>query len=305
MPAVNLRFMKKRTAYKFYLLSVLMTLTFSSCEKEKEIAIGTRQENQRLYDVQYGTGLRREMDVFLHEDRSSDKPFIIFLHGGSWEYGNKLLLSGMQENVLKKGYSSASINYSFVNLTTDYKKLMDDVHASINQIQKNASNWSIRPNQYILVGHSAGAHLSLLYAYNYQRKGEVKGVVSLAGPTDFSDEKLVLEMVKKNHPLIKQIELMAGIGISRLFPLPVPEQFINASPLHNIENPIPTLLIHGTEDKTVDISQSVALSKVLTEKKVANEFIKLESASHMLGLFETEDKYNLTNLLINWVEKNN
>lgn len=290
--------------FHYSLLWAIMILILSSCtKKEVEIVTGRGQEHQRLYNISYGEGLRRQMDVFLHEERSSDKPFLIFVHGGSWAFGSKLLLAGLQEEMLQKGYSSASINYSFVGPKTNYTHLLNDLNVVVSDIKKQSSKWNIAKDQYIMIGHSAGAHLSLLYGYSQQTGKDVKGLISLAGPTDFTNETLVKSMIAKKHPLLDLIEMMVGKPADRKNPIPLPAEYKAASPVHQIKHLIPTLIIHGKKDETVHISQAETLATALKSKKVNHEFITLD-ADHSLGLFDGKDSHKISNLLFNWIEKN-
>ncbi|MFD1166376.1 prolyl oligopeptidase family serine peptidase [Sphingobacterium daejeonense] len=289
--------------FHYCLILTLITLILSSCtKKEVEIESGKGQEHQRLFNIAYGEGLRKQMDVFLHEDRSPNKPFLIFVHGGSWAFGSKLLLGGLQEDMLQKGYSSASINYSFVGPATNYTHLLNDLKAAVDELQKQSSTWNIPKEQYMIIGHSAGAHLSLLFGYSIQNGKDIKGIVSLAGPTDFTNEALVKAMIANKHPLLNLIELMVGKPVNRQNPIPLPDEYKAASPAYQIKHLVPTLIIHGKKDETVHMSQATTLATALKAKKVNHEIIMLD-ADHSLGLFDGKDPHKISNQMFNWIEK--
>ncbi|MEF9480623.1 alpha/beta hydrolase-fold protein [Chryseobacterium sp. 1B4] len=57
----------------------------------------------------------------------------------------------------------------------------------------------LQPNNYILLGESAGGHLALLYGY--QHPEQIKKIISLSGPTDFSVRNIL-------NPFIQNIPLL-------------------------------------------------------------------------------------------------
>jgi hypothetical protein len=71
-----------------------------------------------------------------------------------------------------------------------YLQMLDDIQSAISYLQSHAAAYHINPNKIALMGHSAGGHLALLYAYmakqGYYNYGDnIQLVISEAGPTNF------------------------------------------------------------------------------------------------------------------------
>ena len=79
---------------------------------------------------------------------------------------------------------------------------------------------------------------------------------------------------------------------------PLGPQFQASSPIYHVKN-IPTLIIHGTADRTVPYSQAVTLDKMLTSKNITHKLVTIPGADHDLNL-----KDSTTNTMVHkeWVD---
>ena len=119
-----------------------------------------------LRDLAYGNDKRQTMDIYLPANATSQKamPAILMVHGGAWRAGSKTA-RGVVENKaahwLPKGYIFISINY---RMLPDAPVAVQerDVQAALMAAQQRAGTWGGDPSRFILMGHSAGAHLVAL-----------------------------------------------------------------------------------------------------------------------------------------------
>ncbi|HRQ50105.1 MAG TPA: alpha/beta hydrolase, partial [Agriterribacter sp.] len=97
----------------------------------------------------------------------------------------------IEELVGKRGYIVVSMNYRLVKDGQDrFPAQIEDVTKALAFISKNAGKYEYNGNEYALMGGSAGAHLAMLYAYGYDHAKQVKTVIDLWGPTDFTDKSV-------------------------------------------------------------------------------------------------------------------
>ncbi|MFZ6736033.1 alpha/beta hydrolase [Undibacterium sp. Ji42W] len=121
-----------------------------------------------LRDIAYGNDKRQTMDVYLPANAASLKamPVIFMVHGGAWRTGSKTA-RGVVENKaghwLPQGYIFISANY---RMLPDVKPLeqADDVAKALAAAQGKAAEWGGSSQRFIIMGHSAGAHLVALLA---------------------------------------------------------------------------------------------------------------------------------------------
>ena len=143
---------------------------------------------------------------------------------------------------------------------------MDDAALAVKWTFDNIAQHGGDPDKVFVMGHSAGAQLAALVAYDGKYldrvgidKRRIRGVVSLAGPLDF----LPLTEAKMEF----------------IFPLPVraasqPINFVTG------KEP-PTLLLHGTADTRVGIHNSRNLATRIAERGGMVETTYYPGMSHI------------------------
>lgn len=118
-----------------------------------------------LRDVAYGKDRRQRFDVYIPPD-AKNAPVIFMVHGGAWAIGDKAMPAVVVNKVarwLPRGYIFVSADYRMLP-DADPVEQARDVAAAIARAQDQAESWGGDPNKFILMGHSAGAHLVALVA---------------------------------------------------------------------------------------------------------------------------------------------
>ncbi|HJU26202.1 MAG TPA: alpha/beta hydrolase [Rhodanobacteraceae bacterium] len=123
------------------------------------VPAGARQ----LQNVSYGSDPLQKMDVYIPAN-AHNAPVIFMVHGGGWRRGDKTAHGVVQNKVdyfLPKGYVFISTNYRLVPQVNVMDEA-DDVAHALAYAQQHASEWGADPSRFIVMGHSAGAHLVVL-----------------------------------------------------------------------------------------------------------------------------------------------
>lgn len=138
-------------------------------------------------ELAYGTHELQKLDFW--RGPQDKAPLVIFVHGGGWKRGDKNNATGQSKapHYRAQGYAFASINYRLVPDAT-VEQQASDVAAAIAYLRSNARRLGIDPDRIVLMGHSAGAHLSALVGTDpvyLQKAGlplsALKGVIPLDG----------------------------------------------------------------------------------------------------------------------------
>ena len=137
-------------------------------------------------DLSYGRDSKQKLDVYL--PRHSEGPVVLMVHGGAWTTGDKAEDAVVNNKVawlLPKGIIFISVNYRLLP-DADTLEQANDVAQALALAQMRARSWGGDPSRFVLMGHSAGAHLvSLLTAdpriAAKQRAKPWLGTVSLDG----------------------------------------------------------------------------------------------------------------------------
>jgi len=117
-------------------------------------------------DLAYGSAAEQKMDVYLPAN-ARNAPVIFMVHGGGWRRGDKDaagVVNNKVEHWLPKGYIVVSAGYRLVPDVTPMDEAQD-IAKALAFAQGKARSWGGDPARFVLMGHSAGAHLvSLLSA---------------------------------------------------------------------------------------------------------------------------------------------
>lgn len=117
-------------------------------------------------DVAYGRHPLQHFDVYAPRD-ARHAPVIVLVHGGGWTRGDKAsgsLIAAKVARWVPRGFVVISTNYR-MQPDAAPREQAADVARAVAVAQSQVDRWGGDPDRFILMGHSAGAHLvSLLTA---------------------------------------------------------------------------------------------------------------------------------------------
>jgi arylformamidase len=120
-------------------------------------------------DVAYGQDPAQTMNVYAPNtaNQGQGAPVIFMVHGGAWAMGDKASSHVVRHKAarwLPRGLLFISVNYRLLP-SADPLEQARDVARALAFAQQQASAWGGDAGKFVLMGHSAGAHLvSLLSA---------------------------------------------------------------------------------------------------------------------------------------------
>lgn len=259
----------KRILYAFALV-----LFFISCRKDTVVTPPPQSEktDTLLKNLSYGSNEQQKTDLYLPAGRTGATPIIILIHGGGWSSGDKSELSMFGKAFQKKGFAVANMNYRLSPASDDnFKMQLDDIEALINYLHAHAITHTYSHNRLYTMGHSAGGHLALSYAYTRSLK-PIKAVAAMAAPTN-------LHNLAYYNAAVYEGLLSPYLGA----PLHAAsaERYKGASPYYQVKaGSPPTLLFHGTLDIVVNIEQAQALIGQLKEFEVPQKLVAYPFVFH-------------------------
>lgn len=116
-------------------------------------------------DVAYGSDPEQRFDVYAPA-QASGAPVILMVHGGGWSRGDKAARGVFENKVARwvpRGFIVVSTNYRLLPKAAPLEQARD-VARALAAAQDKAAAWSGERKRFILMGHSAGAHLVALLA---------------------------------------------------------------------------------------------------------------------------------------------
>ncbi len=143
-------------------------------------------------EIAYGPHALQRMDFYpgASATEGAALPTIVFVHGGAWAGGDKSDSTGAAKirHYTEAGYNLVSVNYRLLP-EVDIEDQAADLASAVDDLLTNAKTLGIDRRRVVLMGHSAGAHLSALVATNPalmeahgRNPQDIAGVVLLDGP---------------------------------------------------------------------------------------------------------------------------
>jgi acetyl esterase/lipase len=223
--------------------------------------------------IAYATASPLErLDLRLPASGSGPFPLVVFIHGGSWERGDRALTPGSPAMALiAAGFAVASVDYR-MSQEAVFPAQIQDIEAAIRFLRTNATTYHLDGNHIGVWGESAGGHLAVLAGTaadvarfadpqlgNPDVSARVSAVVDWYGPSDLStfDAQLLADGCTKRIASAASAESrLIGGSVSAQ-----PERARDASPVTYVTADDPDILIqHGRADCVVPWQQSDELA---------------------------------------------
>ena len=243
---------------------------------------------------------------------------IVFFHGSGWHFLDKDFgTRPFFRHLAAQGHVIMDVAYRMCP-ETDFTGIIGDAKRAIAWMKANASRFGVDPGKIVVMGASAGGHMSLLSAYapcdeRMIPQGvqgidlSVKAVVAYYGPSDMrlyhqhagrtmgfiQDDlppkapglldllmgKIRDKLVKGNWYPITHRQMMKNLLGGQ--PDEVPEAYDLASPVNYVspQSP-PTLLFHGEHDQIVPVKATRLLYKKLLENNVPVIYVEFPQTEH-------------------------
>lgn len=229
----------------------------------------------KVANVRYATHTKSDpklnmLNVYLPK-RGSNSPMVVWVHGGSWTYGDKDNMLHKAEYFTARGYVFVSINY---RLSPDvrYPVNAQDVADALAWLHENATHYSADREKIFLMGHATGADLAALIAIDgkyLEKTGNnptiIDGVVLLDG-TGYDLAGLMKNAGNKMKEWYAQ-----AVGKTK-------KEWDQVSSVNFIRegNSIPPFMIAYANDQEPSGKQAIILSKKLSEANVKNKVFHYE-----------------------------
>lgn len=215
-------------------------------------------------DVIYGDAPEQRFDVYSPAG-AKGAPVILMVHGGGWARGDKAMRGVVENKVARwvpRGFIVISTNYRMIPKTEPLEQARDIARA-LTTAQQKAGGWGGDRQRFILMGHSAGAHLVALLT---------------ASPTLAADSGAApwLGTVALDSAALDLVQLMGAKHFAlydRAFGRN-PQAWRAASPFHALAADRPPLLAVCSTQRAVSCSQAEQFAA--KAKSLGNQFQVLE-----------------------------
>ncbi|MBQ2963469.1 MAG: alpha/beta hydrolase [Clostridia bacterium] len=247
---------------------------------------GLSFENYELFkDIRYGEAERNIMDIYVPDSayENEHNGVILYIHGGSWTGGNKEDMASKAKRFARKGYITASMNYTlyadglFGKVTA--LTMCDEIGKAIEKIKAFSDEKELNITKLAVSGYSAGAHLSMLYGFSRANESAIELVFTAnqVGPSDFHSE------VWGSTGLAS---MLSGIEITAEMTDTQKEEVISlVSPTAYVtKDTVPSILAYGGTDMIVPSGNAERIKTAFETAGATHRYILYPLSNHGLGL---------------------
>lgn len=142
---------------------------------------------ERRAGVAFGGDERQRLDVYTPKN-AKNRPIIVFWYGGGWEDGRKSQYRFVGAALADAGYVAVLPDYRLYP-QVKFPAFVQDGASALGWVVSHAEEIGGDPRRIFVAGHSAGAHLAAMLAYDRSRLERaglpatvVRGFIGLSGP---------------------------------------------------------------------------------------------------------------------------
>jgi acetyl esterase/lipase len=250
-------------------------------------------------DVPYTAGGdQQKLDLYL--PRQKDFATVVFTYGGGWHRGSRKSVTPIGEKLQSLGYGCALLSHR-LSPKDRFPAQVEDVAAAFAWVKKNIGAKGGDTKRVFLMGHSSGAHLSLLLASDARylarhqlSPADIAGVIGLSAPVNLEPRQ-----DKKGFGNV----LLAGKGAD-VFSRDTAVMKA-ASPIQHVSKDLPpTLLITGDRDFPMLVGDARAFAEKAKAAGVVVHTSVAKGRDHM-GTVRSllEDKSPVLELVLAFLKK--
>lgn len=222
---------------------------------------------------------RQSLDVYAPAG-ASDRPVVVWIHGGGWQRGDKSGVKLKPQAFVDKRYVFVAINYRFIPVVK-MQDIASDVARAVAWVHRNVGQYGGDPNTIFVMGHSAGAQLAALVCTDdryLKAQGVsltiVKGCVPVDGDTFYPALQIDLAEAQPGARRPSSYRIKFPEGSDREL----------SSVLHvNKDKGIPPFLILHIADnpQSGTVLQAQVLAKALQDYKIPVTAVGVPGKTHV------------------------
>ncbi|MDX1892266.1 alpha/beta hydrolase [Mycolicibacterium sp. 050158] len=272
------------------------------------------EHRRKVYrsSVRYGDSPSQLLDVWrLEELPSQPAPVMIFLPGGAWVHGGRILQGyALMSHLAEMGWVCLSIDYR-VAPNHPWPQHLTDVKTAIAWARANVDKFGGDRSFVAVAGTSAGGHLAALAGLTpndseLQRDlpegsdTSVDAVVGIYGRYDWEDRSTVER--------VRFVDFLERVVVKRKITRH-PEIFRKASPIARTHAAAPPfLVIHGSGDTVIPVQQARDfVEKLRGDSRNVVGYVELPGAGHGFDMTDgarTGSMATAIGLFLNEVHRN-
>lgn len=237
--------------------------------------------------IRYGESVKQVYDMYLPETPAEKPGVVLVIHGGSWLTGDQTRFARYAKQAASLGYVGVTVDYRSLYYKATAADMVDDIAAACESVKAELLARGITPGKLVIAGHSAGAHLGLLYAYGRGAQAPLPiafvtvvsapaaPLLTAKGATALEASRYLVATGLTDQNITRETEAEGGAYKAAIDSI---------SPVTLVTPDVPpTIVIHGDADMVVPYENGVLLYETLQKNGVDSLFITNHGMNHFVA----------------------
>jgi len=210
-----------------------------------------------------------QLHILRPEGVAEPRPALLLIHGGGWSGGHPRKHLPQARHFRERGLVTVCAEYRIHGRhKSSVSDAIADGRSAIRYLRAHADRFGIDPDRIIVFGGSAGGHVA----------ASAMCFDQFDDPSDDHTIRATPDILLLFNPVVDTTK--KGYGAATILKRDrIPPESI--SPLHHLpEKTVPTLVQHGTADRTTPFSNAEAFVAALKEKGGVAELVPYEGQGH-------------------------
>ncbi len=257
-----------------------------------------------IHDVEYAQmdGVKLHLQILRPYTRNHPKmvcPCVVFVKGSAWLLQDVYSQVPFASRLAQRGYVVAVVEYRHSGIAKFPAQILDAKNA-VRFMRKNAAEYGVDPEKIVIAGNSSGGHTAMFVGINHDEETEnvypgissrVKGIVNFYGSCSVMREDS--NPIQINHCAPESPEGLVMGHVDLREDIELRKKLSVECNIDENTDIAPTIIIHGTKDRTVNCEGSVILYRRMKECGKDVKLYLLKGADHGGAEFWTEEMLDI------------
>ena len=241
-------------------------------EKSANARADCAAADSAVIEVRYGAASSQTIDLVVPTATQNPTPLLVFIHGGYWQALSKLDSFFAAPECLSHGVAYAAVDYTLAPHAS-LDEIVDECRLAVRALRDAAPSHNIDPQQIIVSGSSAGAHLTAMVGLESADAWRPAAIALVSG--------------------VYELEPLIGLSINEAVQLDTTSAHRNSPIFADLEGVPPTLIAYGHNETAEFKAQSDALGERLIQAGVDVVNIEIPERNHFDIVFDLCDEDSL------------
>ena len=257
---------------------------------EKEDVTGVNVETFTYAESERGPV---DLNVYYVDDGKTDKPVMVYIHGGGWIQSDKTAHTYYSDVFAKNGYVVVSMDYDLSSEELHLAGFTEDqIIDAFSWVRDNISGFGANAEDLFVTGGSAGASMALNISYRinsgeYMTPEDGPALPRVKAVSVNFPVCSMEDFYNNNDLVLGKMARRMAFSYTGCSPEQDPALYESLDPASHISKQVPaTCIFYGTRDTLVPQEATAQLARALGERDLDIWTVAIPYGNHMYDMVE-------------------